>query len=340
MTEANHRPEFQPGEQICSFEVIRHVGSGGYGDIYAVKDVNWNEIYAIKIEFLDAPQMCLHVESAIMKKLQGSLHFPRYIAEGMAHTFRYIALELLGPSLSTMRRALPQRKYTAYSILRLSYEMVVCIQQFHKTGYAHRDIKPGNFLIRPNREYPLCLIDFGLANSFINQATGDHIPFKANVGFTGTWRYASLNAHNEVELSRRDDLISWFYSILELVDGSVPWPGSHDRNETEKMKQTMTAEQLCIHLPSEYISIYKYIMKIKFDEVPDYDFIKNQLIQALKRHEFNSFRFDWEFLKQKDLDEISAINLEMGDEPSNVMYGIQIDSKCSLYSCCSCCNVA
>jgi len=35
--------------------------------------------------------------------------------------------------------------------------------------------------------------------------------------------YASLNVHNGKEMSRRDDIIAFGYSMLYLMEGSLPW---------------------------------------------------------------------------------------------------------------------
>ena len=50
-----------------------------------------------------------------------------------------------------------------------------------------------------------------------------------DVGFRGTARYASLHAHAGDELSRRDDLWSLFYSLVEFLRGKLPWRKEKDR---------------------------------------------------------------------------------------------------------------
>ena len=42
-------------------------------------------------------------------------------------------------------------------------------------------------------------------------------------GLVGTARYASVNAHNGIELSRKDDMISMVYLILYFYKGNLPW---------------------------------------------------------------------------------------------------------------------
>ena len=49
------------------------------------------------------------------------------------------------------------------------------------------------------------------------------------MGFRGTIRYASLNAHYGRDLSRVDDLWSLLYILVEFATGTLPWNLAKDR---------------------------------------------------------------------------------------------------------------
>jgi serine/threonine protein kinase len=220
--------------------------------------------------------------------------------------FRFVVITILGASVSSMRRMLPDHHYTQYTVLRLALEMLKCIEALHSFGYLHRDIKPGNFLLRPHPTHPLCLIDFGLSHSYLIR--GKHID-RASVGFIGTCRYASLHAHDEKQLSRRDDLISWFYSVIELAKGQLPWPGGSDRERTIKLKRTVSIGTLCDGLPREFAPIWIYLNRIDFKKEPDYCLIKRWVRMAIQRVPQGERKWDWDDLAADLVERISPIAL-------------------------------
>jgi serine/threonine protein kinase len=316
-------PRLAEGKCVNGLQVESHIGHGGYGDIYSVRDSTSGDRYAIKIEYVNAEKQALVGEIRILLKVQDSIYFPRLFSHGVFENFRFMTMTLLGPSISNMRRSLPDRRYTMYSVLRLSIEMMKCIEAFHHHGYIHRDIKPGNFLIRPNRSHPVCLIDFGLSLAFVNPHTGKHIRDAAGVGFTGTSRYASLHAHDQRRLSRRDDLISWFYAVMELAEGKLPWPVDGNHEKIMELKRSMTAAQMCASLPAQFKGIWRTVSSLKFKETPDYHAIREAIRQAMKEENLSNETFDWETVGSESVP--SAIPLEMeegsGDDRSEPSEG-------------------
>jgi len=70
----------------------------------------------------------------------------------------------------------------------------------------------------------LILTDFDMAWKFIDPKKKAHKPEVGLPYFMGTNRYAPRRAHYLQELSRRDDIESWLYISLELLDYDLyPW---------------------------------------------------------------------------------------------------------------------
>lgn len=65
-----------------------------------------------------------------------------------------------------------------------------------------------------------------------------HIPYRKGRSFVGTAKYASLNSHKNIELSRRDDLESLGYLLIELINGNLPWKNISKRNTAYTRHQT------------------------------------------------------------------------------------------------------
>lgn len=66
------------------------------------------------------------------------------------------------------------------------------------------------------------IADFGLAKAHINKE-GEVLRPRRNADFRGTVSFASLNAHNCQELSRRDDLWSWYFVLLDFYNEPLRW---------------------------------------------------------------------------------------------------------------------
>lgn len=60
-----------------------------------------------------------------------------------------------------------------------------------------------------------------MARRYIDDA-GDVLPERTDTAFRGSSTYASIYAHKEQDLGRRDDLWSWLYCLVELLDGEQP----------------------------------------------------------------------------------------------------------------------
>ena len=204
------------------YRLSRKIGSGSFGDIYLGVNVTTGEEVAIKLESTKTRHPQLLYESKIYRILYGGIGIPNVRWYGIEGDYNVMVLDLLGPSLEDLFNYC-SRTFKLKTVLLLANQLLTRLEFIHTKSFIHRDVKPDNFLIGPNRlSHVVYIIDFGLAKCF-KSSDGEHIPFRDGKNLTGTARYASINTHLGYEQSRRDDLETIGHVILYFLRGSLPW---------------------------------------------------------------------------------------------------------------------
>ena len=194
-----------------------------------------------------------------------------------------------------------KKHFSLKTTLLLVDQMLFSLEQLHAKHYIHRDIKPENFMVglgkKSNTVY---MIDFGLSKRFRDPVSGLHIPYKDQKSFTGTARYASISTHLGVEQSRRDDLESLGHIFVYFMKGILPWQNIQAANKKEKYekitkkKLAVQVNLLCKELPTEFESYLSYCRKMKFNERPDYVYVKRLFKELFVRKSYSyDYIFDW-----------------------------------------------
>ena len=137
----------------------------------------------------------------------------------------------------------------------------------------------------------LYLIDFGLSKKYRDTKTGQHVKFVNNRRLNGTARYASIRALEGYETSRRDDLEGLCYVLIYFLNGHLPWERIKNRNKQERyklilnMKKKISEENLVGDKNNiEFIKFVKYCRNLKFEEKPDYDFLRGLMINCISKN--------------------------------------------------------
>ncbi|KAF2588428.1 hypothetical protein F2Q70_00042153 [Brassica cretica] len=170
------------------------------------------------------------------------------------------------------------------------------------------DIVTGDKLIGVWPEKPklavVYIIDFGLGKKYRDLQTHRHIPYRENKNLTGTARYASVNTHLGVEQSRRDDMEAVGYVLIYFLKGSLPWQGLKAGTRKQKYgrisekKVSTPIEVLCRNQPSEFVSYFRYCRSLRFDDKPDYSYLKRLFRDLFIREGYQfDYVFDWTVLK-------------------------------------------
>lgn len=261
---------------------------------------------AIKLESIRARHPQLLYESKLYRIMSGGVGIPHIRWYGQERDYNVLVMDLLGPSLEDLFNFC-HRRFTMKTVLMLADQMISRIEFVHNKSFIHRDIKPDNFLMGIGRHCnKLFIIDFGLAKKFRDTRTYQHIPWREDKNLTGTARYASINAHVGGEQSRRDDMESLGYVIMYFNRSQLPWQGlkaATKRQKYEKIcekKIAVSTEVLCKGWPAEFGLYLNYCRKLKFDESPDYMYLR-QMFRILFRtlNHQPDYVFDWTIHKQK-----------------------------------------
>uniref|UniRef100_A0ACD5VZV4 Uncharacterized protein n=1 Tax=Avena sativa TaxID=4498 RepID=A0ACD5VZV4_AVESA len=295
------------------FRLGRKIGSGSFGEIYLGTNIQTNEEVAIKLENVKTKHPQLLYESKIYRILQGGTGIPNVRWFGVEGDYNVLVMDLLGPSLEDLFNFC-SRKLSLKTVLMLADQMINRVEFVHSKSSLHRDIKPDNFLMglgrRANQVY---VIDFGLAKKYRDTSTHQHIPYRENKNLTGTARYASVNTHLGIEQSRRDDLESLGYVLMYFLRGSLPWQGlkaGTKKQKYEKISEKKVAtsiEALCRGYPTEFTSYFHYCRSLRFDDKPDYSYLKRLFRDLFIREGFQfDYVFDWTILKYQQSQIASA----------------------------------
>lgn len=258
------------------FTISRRIGGGSFGDIFCGTDMQKKKEVAIKLEPSRTKSPQLELEHKIYKILEGGVCVPHVYWYGSESKYNILVMDRLSTSLEDI---FERRKstFSLKTVLMLADQMLSCIEFVHKRNLVHRDIKPDNFMMGTatniNQVY---IIDFGLSKRFQDPKTHTHIKMSESSSLTGTARYASINAMQGKEQSRRDDLESLGYVWLYFLRGSLPWSGIPAKTTEEKMKKITDVKKstslttLCKGFPNEFVTYLDTVRRLRFTEEPNY----------------------------------------------------------------------
>ncbi|RDX68651.1 Casein kinase 1-like protein 6, partial [Mucuna pruriens] len=280
------------------FKLGRKIGSGSFGELYLGVNVQTGEEVAVKLEPVKTRHPQLHYESKLYMLLQGGTGIPHLKWFGVEGDYNVMVIDLLGPSLEDLFNYC-NRKFTLKTVLMLADQLINRVEYMHSRGFLHRDIKPDNFLMGLGRKAnQVYAIDYGLAKKYRDLQTHRHIPYRENKNLTGTARYASVNTHLGIEQSRRDDLESLGYVLI------LPWQGlkaGTKKQKYDKISETKVStpiEVLCKSYPSEFVSYFHYCRSLRFEDKPDYSYLKRLFRDLFIREGYQfDYIFDWTMLK-------------------------------------------
>merc|ERR1712048_1056855 len=129
-----------------------------------------------------------------------------------------------------------------------------------------------------------------------------------------------------IEQSRRDDLEAVGYVLMYFNRGSLPWQGLKANSKKERYEKIMEKkmstpiEDLCKHFASEFATYLKYCRSLRFEDRPDYGYLRELLKDLFFREGYQyDFVFDWTILHYQSKELTNSKDTKGGDAPEEVL---------------------
>jgi serine/threonine protein kinase len=230
---ATSLPPISAGRKLAGkFEILGVLGEGATGIVYDARRIVEGDPVALKVihqHLVGDAQIRgrFKREAAILRRLEGEhlcpiLDFgeapdPRREGAGLM----YLALPRIdGPALDSLLKNEGRLPIVRAAAIALG----VCdaLSEAHAQGVIHRDLKPGNVLLRDGEN--VVVVDFGMAKIVTGGGAGTTALTQHNMVF-GTPEYMAPEQARGDELDARCDVYATGIILYELLTGSVPFIG-------------------------------------------------------------------------------------------------------------------
>ncbi|MGB2907218.1 MAG: protein kinase [Candidatus Aminicenantaceae bacterium] len=205
------------------YQLIEELGRGGMGVVYKAQDTKLKRTVALK--FL--PPELTHiseVKERFMREAQAAAALDHSNictvyefdeADGKA----FISMAYIGGQ--SLKKKIESGLFEISEALRIATQVAEGMQEAHKKGVVHRDIKSANIMVTEKGQAKI--MDFGLA-----RITGTTLVTKEGMTM-GTIAYMSPEQVRGEEVDHRTDIWSLGVVFYEMFSGQLPFKGEHDQ---------------------------------------------------------------------------------------------------------------
>lgn len=207
--------ELHRGDSVGRYLVLRPLGRGGMGAVYAAHDPELDRTVALKIVHRSGPRgVSLKDEAQTLARLSHpnvvAVHDVGDLPDGV-----FIAMEYVEGD--TLRRWAKTHRDDPQALASVMRDAGKGLAAAHRAGLVHLDFKPDNVMIAADGR--VLVLDFGLAQP--RERTGGG----TDVAPAGTPAYMAPEMHDRKPLDDRADQFSFCVTWIECALGQRPFPG-------------------------------------------------------------------------------------------------------------------
>ena len=207
------------------YEIVRPLGAGGMGEVYAVRRKSLGDEAALKrlLPHQDSPSN----RARFATEAQAAAHIRH---PNVIQVFDYGEDPAVGPYLvmekldgPTLAEELAQGPLALGRALWIFSSVCAAVEAGHRRGIVHRDLKPANVIIAPTDDgrQVVKVLDFGLAVDLRLPERDITTPGAV----VGTVAYMAPEQTEGSPASARSDVFALGIMLYEMVSGRLPFEG-------------------------------------------------------------------------------------------------------------------
>ncbi len=271
------------------FLLIRQLGKGGMGNVYSAIDLRSTAHVAVKVmRHLDSWSIYRFVEEFSWLSQLNHPHLVKLYDAFSEGDVRYFSMEQVeGLTIRNWFQTLSPNEVSRWNMLRqVLAETASAIRFLHDCDVIHRDVKPSNLMITPNRR--AMLLDLGLAMRSGKSTVGLQLVDGAKI--VGTIQYLAPEALCGESQTFASDWYSFGVLIFETITNSFPPIAVDPKNKDLTLRYQINTEALRAKLeglPEDLVSLCIDLLSAD----PRLRPLGNEIIQRLGAEDSQSLSF-------------------------------------------------
>ena len=211
------------GETVSHYTIVEKLGEGGMGEVYKAKDNRLERIVALKFlpeKVTDDPESKARFlrEAQTASKLDHPNICTVYEIDETDDGKTFIAMSHC-PGIA-LKEKLKEKSLSTEEAVGIAVQIGEGLEEAHRQGIVHRDIKPGNIMI--SEQNKIKIVDFGLAK--LRDSLHITKPGKA----MGTAAYMSPEQLRGEDVDSRTDIWALGVVLYQMLSGKLPFEGEYE----------------------------------------------------------------------------------------------------------------
>jgi serine/threonine protein kinase len=220
------------GTRLSHYEILEKIGEGGMGEVFRARDTRLDRTVAVKILPPRLSQLA-NFKQRFEREARAisSLSHPNICTlydVGHEKGTDYIVMEFLEGE--TLAQRLSRGPLPAEDFFAAAIQIADALDNAHRQGVVHRDLKPGNIMM--TREGAK-LLDFGLAKAGAPPEEAGGLtasptvtsPLTAEGTIVGTYEYMAPEQLEGQEADARSDIFAFGAVLYEMATGRRAFTG-------------------------------------------------------------------------------------------------------------------